>query len=72
VRAGDGEWVPQSRGWRRDPLYRGDGEGCLVHGGEKGVIGDLLVKAFSHFILYMTIFWYWERDSEVALTTGSP
>jgi hypothetical protein len=27
-----GEWVPQNRGWRRDPLYRGDGEGFLVHG----------------------------------------
>jgi hypothetical protein len=30
------EWVPQSRGWRRDPLYRGDGEGFLVHGGKEG------------------------------------
>jgi hypothetical protein len=26
------EWVPQSRGWRRDPLYIGDEEEFLVHG----------------------------------------
>jgi hypothetical protein len=28
-------WVPQNRGWRRDPLYRGDGEGVLVNGEKK-------------------------------------
>jgi hypothetical protein len=30
------EWVPQSRGWGRDPLYRGDGEKFLVHGEKEG------------------------------------
>jgi hypothetical protein len=30
------EWVPQSRGWGRDPLYRGDGEEFLVHGEKEG------------------------------------
>jgi hypothetical protein len=24
--------VGEDRGWRRDPLYRGHGEGVLVHG----------------------------------------
>jgi hypothetical protein len=35
VRAGGAgewsEWVPPSRRWRRDPLYRGDGNEFLVH-----------------------------------------
>jgi hypothetical protein len=46
------EWVPLSRGWR-DPLYRGDGYGVLVHGekreGYRGSAGE-------GFIPYMTIF----------------
>jgi hypothetical protein len=29
-------------GWRRDPLYRGDGERFLVHRGKKEGIGKLL------------------------------
>jgi hypothetical protein len=29
-------WVPPFWGWRRDPLYRGDGEGFLVHGEKEG------------------------------------
>jgi hypothetical protein len=28
--------VGEDRGWRRDPLYRGDGEGVLVHGEKEG------------------------------------
>jgi hypothetical protein len=29
------EWVPPFLGSRWDPLYRGDGEGLLVHGEKK-------------------------------------
>jgi hypothetical protein len=67
-----GEWVPRSREWRRDALYRGDGEGFIVHGEKRGAIGDLLEKVFSHFIPYMTIFWYWGGDREAAEVALSP
>jgi hypothetical protein len=34
--AGGGERAgPTDRGWRRGSLYRGDGEGFLVHGGKR-------------------------------------
>jgi hypothetical protein len=55
---------PTDRGWRRDSLYRGDGEGFLVNG--KKAIGNLLEKVFCHFIPYMTILWYWGGDREAA------
>jgi hypothetical protein len=41
---GGSEWVPQNRGWRRDPLYRVDVNEFLVHGEKKRPIGDLLEK----------------------------
>jgi hypothetical protein len=53
-------WVPQNRGWRRDSLYRGDGEGVLVNNGEKK--GRLWGSAGEGFIPCMTIF----RDREAA------
>jgi GNAT superfamily N-acetyltransferase len=41
------EWVPPFWGWRRDHLYRGDGEGFLVHGEKRGKgIGKLLERFF--------------------------
>jgi hypothetical protein len=44
-------WVPQSRGWRRDPLYRGGGERFFSQWRkEGGTIGNLLEKVFEHFI----------------------
>jgi hypothetical protein len=41
------EWVPRFRGWRRDPLYRGNGEGFLVHGEKREGYRDLLEKVSS-------------------------
>jgi hypothetical protein len=36
---------PTVLGWRRDPLYRGDGEGFLVHGekkkGDREAVGEV-------------------------------
>jgi hypothetical protein len=57
---------PQSKGWRRDLLYRGDGERFLVNGEKKGDIGNLLEKVFGHFNPYITIFFYWGGDREAA------
>jgi hypothetical protein len=39
---------PTDRGWRRDSLCRGDGEGFLVHGEKKRVVRDLLEKVSSY------------------------
>jgi hypothetical protein len=41
------------RGWRRDPLYRGDGEVFLVNGEKKEGYRE---SAGVDFIPYMTIF----------------
>jgi hypothetical protein len=47
----------------RDSLYRGDGEGFLVHREKndcyRGSVGE-------DFIAYMTIFCYWGGESEAA------
>jgi hypothetical protein len=56
-------WVQRSRGCRREPLYKGGGEGFLVHGEKKG--GDR-EAAGDDFIPYMTIFCYWGLDRKAA------
>jgi hypothetical protein len=56
-------WVPQNRGWRRDPLYTGDGEGVLVNGEKRGGYRG---SAGEGFIPCMTIFWYWGEDRKAA------
>jgi hypothetical protein len=47
------EWAPPNKGWRRGSLYRGDGEGFLVHGEKKGEDREV---AGDGFILYLTTF----------------
>jgi hypothetical protein len=62
-------WVPRYRGWRSGSLYRGDGEGFLVHGEKREAYWG---SAGDDFIPYMTIFlyWGWDREAaEVALNT---
>jgi hypothetical protein len=44
-------------------LYRGDGEGVLVHGEKKGGYRG---SAGEGLIPYMTIFCYWGGDREAA------
>jgi hypothetical protein len=44
---------PTDRGWRRGALYRGDGDGFLVHGGKKGEDRE---AAGDDFIPYITTF----------------
>jgi hypothetical protein len=41
------EWAPPNKGWRRGSLYRGDGEGVLVHGEKRERIGKLLEMVSS-------------------------
>jgi hypothetical protein len=62
------EWAPLIAGWRRGSLYKGDGEGFLVHGEKKEGYSE---SAGEGFIPYMTIFCYWGGDrkgAEVALS----
>jgi hypothetical protein len=47
------EWAPLIAGWRRGSLYKGGGEGFLVHGEKKEGYSE---SAGEGFIPYMTIF----------------